>query len=1178
MTRKRTALVYLTVVLVVVLITTLVVARSGLTRRMVERELAGVFEKGRFAIGDASFDLSAGVLTVEGLSVTTPSTQERGLQGGIDELEIEVELNPLRDLGSIRHVRITRASLDIDLFDGRFPDLASLFIQRDEPLVETKDFPVSNPPSIEMLDSRFSLRLAPNDPALEFETLSLTILPVEDTPGAFGLSGRARGPGGAGTRIEGSIRLSDGEVTGLEIQVTLDQLPLSPASLGPGGRRWSEWAADAGLNGFAESLLLSASLDPETTEWTIRAHTSLREARIRFPDAPLALTGLRGEISGTILPNASLQVDLEGKAGGGRISLAAEAERPFDESRTFRIESKILELPVDESFSSALSGVPEVREVWDGFAPEGGFASLSMIAERGPDLNRMDVRLDLDAVSAVYLGIPTGDGRRTTPFPLPVERVTGPITFDGEKVVIDDLLLSATEGDLRMNGFVEVGDGPLDLRFIGPEMTFSPRVLDALYAVGRSVDQEIGEIYAAFDPTGPTGVDVHVRTPDGQPGTAQPDVSVRLRPDRANVTWDEFPVPLSDVSGRIDILPAGVSLDLTARHNDAALRLEADLGPETDPEALDTDLWLQIERLSTDEKLLSALDTLSPELAKAFGDLDLRAEADLDLAVWQRPGSAAPHFDLRVDVLDGEATLAELGLRATGLNGPVFVRGQEEADRIEIGGLRGKLLDDGASPPAELLIQGLAASKPGQEEDLAAVVRDLPLERRVGVAIDEAGVFDLETWDLIRPAGFVDLVWRSRGEANAESKDELRLQLRSASASGPYLPAPATELQGKVTISDERTLFEDLRGRMAGIEIRCETGEILTDPAGSTLKVRVETEGFRLDEQFANLFLGPFKQTWLDRGVRGRIDLTPLDLEIRFPDDDIERFETRARGTVALRDVAVDLGTEVRELSATIRLNDSAIGPEGGRLRGRFDQGAATLLGTRLTKATADFDLDADRLRLGSLEGELLGGRVTGGDSEDPALEIGVGPVDRPMTAKLGWSGIRLERLLGKGRDLTSRDARSGTLSGTLDLRAFDPDRPIDTRGTGRIDIVDGDLGEVPLFTTIYTNVDPSRRPRFTELGFDFAVGEQRIDVTELKVGSKLLSITGDGQVGMDGYVDMLLRPGFFENASFLILPELIDGATRLHIYGPHRALRSELLFVGSRTQDKVPLGPIPPR
>ena len=157
-----------------------------------------------------------------------------------------------------------------------------------------------------------------------------------------------------------------------------------------------------------------------------------------------------------------------------------------------------------------------------------------------------------------------------------------------------------------------------------------------------------------------------------------------------------------------------------------------------------------------------------------------------------------------------------------------------------------------------------------------------------------------------------------------------------------------------------------------------------------------------------------------------------------------------------------------------------------------------------------------------------------------------------------------------------------GRLAGRFRLDSLVGGDIVDMKGSGEVRITEGDLGRVPVFTSIYSYLAEPRRPRFEGLAARFEVGDRQVRIPSFEVTSPLLSAGGKGSVDMDGYLDLRIDfPDFFgRSADWLLLPQAMRALTselaRFQVHGHLRDPKTRPLWLGRDPAKRAALGPIP--
>ncbi len=1184
-------MIYAGVLVAIAVGTWLVLRSSGVSSSFVTRQLAQILDPQRFRLGSAQVDLGGGVVTLSDFSVRTGEAGNRSTASlRAERVEIGVGTNPLRDPGTLRSVRAEGVVLEIDLIEGRLPDLTALLAARE---TDTGREPAA-PPPILVERGELLIRFAPDTPALRIGDLGLELLPTEAGSWQFGITGRGTGPRDEGLTIEGHWDLA-ADVGAVQLRAT--DFAIDPDSIHAYHPAAGEFLADAHVRGQVTELTLHAARAGADQQMELSVSTHVEELALQSSALPYPLEGASAEA--TFRPfheGGSLQAKIVDHGTDGNFEARAKLTALFDGERQVDLEVVARDVLVRPAIGQALRNVPEARLAWDAFQPRGGRANAHIRFHHPSPVEgreqQFGLELELFDVGATFIGMAESDGARRFGFPHPLTGLHGTVTVRDGVVGVDDVRgRLGDEGTIRVDGRIvtESRRAPdVDLVIEGDDLPFSAQMLDAL----RNLDSRAATVWEEYQPAGRARLRVDVRVGPGfeSGGDAEAaGVAVRIEPLLASASYADFPVRVDDIVGSIEIRESEILVDLEGQRGGAPLAVRVavhdDAGTAADPDRrFATEVRIVGQDIRPDDEFDAALRGLGPELAETLDLLGLRSGGDVDLHLWRRRAGEDLDYDLRVDLEDGTAELKTLGLPFRDLTGPVFVHGNGSRARIEVGGVRGHIdqrLDDDAPPPS-LFVHGVVDTAPasGPHIDLTAVVEGLRLTEEVGAAIDRYEAFDLESWRVLDPRGVVDLVWRQHGDAGPDGySQDLQVQLRGVRSAAPFLPAPAESLFGDLMIRDGEATLEHIRGTMAGKPVFCDGGFARHEDRATRISFQVSCPEFPIDDRLANLLEGPLRETYLAREVRGTAAVESLIFDFLFPDDS-DSFETRIRGVVIAQDVAMTLGTRVQKISGSWTIEDSWFTDDSGSIKGRVDNGGASLHGHRLTGGTARFEADIDSVRFHDVLCRLHLGRVRGAATSGPDAVYRFAD-DGDLSFSLEWENLSLASLLEAS---AVQDANlRGNLAGHFTLEHLPGARLHEAVGSGDLRISDADLGKVPAFRAIYSYLERPRRPTFERLSTELDVRDHRISFSGLQLVSPLLEVEGKGSIGMDGYVDLQLDfPDFFgKSADWTLIPQLVrmlsNQIVQFHLFGDLRNPKVEPVWLGQDTPSRPPLEPIPP-
>ncbi|MDA0933247.1 MAG: hypothetical protein O3C51_07290 [Planctomycetota bacterium] len=1187
MTRQRIVLLYVVVLAVIVAGTLLALRSTGVARTFVVNALAGFLQRSSFDLDDAQLDLAEGRVLLRGLAIETDSSDDSGSGAArldVAELDVAVDVNPLGEVGRVRAVRVRGLAADVDLAAGRFPDLGRILLPRADDTPATAAPPP--PPSVEILESTLRLRLAPGAEPIAFTGVTLEFLPETEGSHRGALRGTMRGPNDQEVRVDGLADLASAEFRAV---LRLVDVPLVPEMAEPYSRDAVAFLRSIGVGGTASSLSIWAEYPrraPSSTGEVVRGELGagvrleLEQLRCTVPQLPYPITDARAQLSADLGDGGHLAFSIEERSERGSIDVEGSVAQLFEDEPRLELSVEARDVLVDPVLGRALATLKDARNVWEAFEPSDGRgnASLRLTHAIGSGVRpRLSLDIGLEDVKARFVGFQNEAGERMHGFPHPLEALSGDVRLHDGRVSIEGVRGRLGQHEIRAEGLVipKRGDtgGAVELDIESDELAFSPEIRAAL----AQLDPEFAAVYDDYSPAGTTTLRINVRT-----GGAIEDAGVRvqLRPLGASAAWRGFPCRVDQVTGLVDIGADGVVVQLEGTRDGEPVRVDGRF-PRTapvdgGPAAL---LHVTADRLQLDEEVRGAVTMLSQEIRDTIDTLGLDGAFAVDVTTWRDQGAETFGYDVRIDVEDGTLQLAELPLPTTGLRGPVFVHGEDGQNRVEVAAVRGVIDNGSDGEPASLTLHGTVdVAAAGLAMDLSAVVRGLELTPRLGKAVEAFGAFDFETWDLLDPSGQVDLVWRRVQEPTETTPHQtLRIQLLDVRSAADFLPAPAEHVYGDLLVVDGSTTFTDVRAQMAGATVHCVEGSVTQVEGALAFAALVSSPDFPVDDRLARLLDGPIAETWRARQIEGRVAVHELQMRLSFPDDGAP-MRTELRGSLSARGLSLLLGTEVEDITGLWSIDAAEFGPDGGFARGRVEGGSATVFGHAVSDVQGTFLATPDHVEFGALRARLHGGTVTGMREDATLVHRFAGP--GTLSFDLGWDGLSLDQVTrtANGRS----DGMRGRLAGRFRLDSLVGGDIVDMKGSGEVRITEGDLGRVPVFTSIYSYLAEPRRPRFEGLAARFEVGDRQVRIPSFEVTSPLLSAGGKGSFDMDGYLDLRIDfPDFFgRSADWLLLPQAMRALTselaRFQVHGHLRDPQTRPLWLGRDPAKRAALGPIP--
>ncbi len=1152
-----------------------------MSQTFVESLLSRFLNRDRFTLGGASIDLGSGSVTLEDLRLSTGVDKNNQATVNVDSMTVEVDTNPLGQVGSVQGVELTGVRVEIDLINGVLPDFSAL-LQTGSASDESDRETV---PPIILKQSTIALRVSPEADLILFSDVDLQYLPEEVGSPNMILSGTMRAPQGLEVKVSGSGNFELPEFRAL---LEIAEIPLDPAIAGPYSEAVVGYLERSGIEGNAKKLSLWVEY-PSQLEGEVReelaagVNLELADISCTLPEMPYPLVGAKAVIATNTRNQGTVNFRIENTSVNGDLQARGKLTQCFTGNPKIEVHAAAKELLVDPSLEQALRSQRISNLVWDALQPQSGRMNAEVRLWNESPGAKLETSFDLDlqGMSGAYHGFVLANGRRVG-FPLPLREVEGLIRLREGTIIIDGLRGLGQDGHFRADGEVrlpsEDSSIEVNLAVEAQDFSFSPEIRANL----GILLPEAMPIYDEYSPRGKSDVRVEIESGAGPASSTRVGVDLHLH--RASASYAGFPLRFEQIRGSVDIDPQGVAFDLQGNRGAGEMSLHGRFArsmPGKEPlEFPEAQLWLECKDLDLDAELESSLAMLNDDCREIWDYLDPSGRVDCEMTLWRPAGLANFTYDVRIDLGESRVQPEQLHKPITDLQGPIIIHGTGDDHRIDLSAIRGLIQNGPGADPARVLLQGtIHSSADDQKVNLNAVVRDIQLTGQGFAAfLEKAGGMSTETWDILDPSGFVDIIgefdWDPR---NDKLQSRMRVQLKNVASGADFLPGPARELNGELRIIDGAATFENLRGRIGPSEVEFSAGSIFREEGRSLVRFMVHSDDFRVDHKLSNLMSGPFRETFLERNMFGSVKIDRLFLRLTFPDDG--PFETEITGNLIVSKLSMDLGTRLEDLAGSWVIEEARIGEESGSVRGTMESGAVTVLGHRFGGLSGKYVANEEQMIFNGLQGRIHNGRLFGNDpnGEDLVFDFrGQGDI----SCNLQWEQVSLSHLL-RAMNMETQGFR-GNLSGEFILDEMPGNRFLDANGRGQLRITEGQLGVVPLFTAIYSYLAPRRRPRFDGGDLQFGIADQVVWIESVELYSPVLTVTGGGKLRMDSYLDLTLDfPDFFGRAGdWLVLPRVIKylggRVVQFQIYGYLRRPKARPRWMWQPRASEALIPPIP--
>ncbi|MCA8950235.1 MAG: hypothetical protein KDE27_12085 [Planctomycetes bacterium] len=1159
-----------------------ILQRSDAATSLVQRRLNAALRT-EASIAGTELDLAAGRLVVKSLRIADPTRPGTALARA-ERIDLDAEFD-LPDLVGLSRVAI--AGLEVDI-GPELPDAEQLFGG------DLGGGGAADLPAIAIENARLQLGCTPGEAPIAFEQIDLQATPVRGERHVLALQGAGRVVGlDARVSLAGRIDTASGESA---LTATVLDWPLQTPCL-----RWLEdrlgvRLGDLEIAGELDRLEIAFAVgrgdaSPRPTRIDVRGE--VHAARLIGANLPRHLKSADVTFPRTTDDGGELRVSVRQSTAQGEIDLSAEITALSSGEPSYAVHATGRNLVVDADTTDALRLFPIGANVVDALLPEAGRADIELyLKDAHLSTGIAEFEMNVRDGELTYYGY--GSAADRIGFPLPLVGARGTVRLRDDIVELDGMTAtiapSAGGGDVTLSGRIDTRAAPtesttLDIGASG--VAFTPDLRRAL----ANLLEDDGRLYDRLQPQGRADVDVSVRPMSELAGS----FLVHIRPQAATVTWGGFPYRLGALDGEIVVREAEADFDLEGSHGNGRVALRGRIplaaAKTGDNDAPGFQVSVDVADLAIDDELRRAVKVMAPAIDTAWRSCAPNGKCSGVVRAWRATEDADLGFDLQIDVEGVDLRLPVEPWRARQLAGRLLIAGSGERARIDFDALRGEL-DHGAGLAAKLAMLGRVEYGGEGDSDVSLVVRGLELDEQLGRTLEQLGALGPGIWNYLQPSGSVDLVFRHRVTPNEDTALDLVVHLLDVGSAAPILPMPARRMTGEVLIRGGRATFEELRADLGDQLVRCLDGSIETAPApdGRTLiGFTVKAADFPLGGELANLFPGPLHRAIAERKLSGTADIDRLRLMFAVPTRGSSMpFETVLDGELRLQDVALTLGTgsegfRVDRLYGNVRLEECRIGDTGGELVGKLDNASLRLFGQPFEGLSASFAAGAERITLAAVTARLHGGLLNQPDTGEPAFVYTMPSPESPegrLAANLAFQGVDVHAFLTT-TGWVSPPYR-GSARGSVALEHLDGHDIVDATAGGTLAIERADLGAVPLFTAIYSQLPAPERPRFSELDTRWRLADRRITFDDLVVKSNLLAAKGSGALDLDGYLNVKLTlENLLGNTADPLFRPFVDLFTnsivRFHLFGHLRDLKAEKRWITEAAPRRQPVPPLPP-
>lgn len=564
-----------------------------------------------------------------------------------------------------------------------------------------------------------------------------------------------------------------------------------------------------------------------------------------------------------------------------------------------------------------------------------------------------------------------------------------------------------------------------------------------------------------------------------------------------------FPYALEHIQGTIE-QQVGPQPEVCTRHLDLVgmagpqpVFIRGDIAGSSSNPAVHLDIWGA--DLALDDKLCQALPSKYRRLAKSF-----------------HPAGQG-NFEAQIRREEGAAEFAnhiKLHFHHTSLCYEVFPYPLENVEgTLEILPDHWEFHDfKGSHKGGELQTHGRSHPHPdGDRVEIHLALTDLLIDPELEAALPPR----LKTaWKSLAPGGRMTITARVDQLPDRPEDIDVSVTARGCTLHPDFFPYALGEVSGTVHYAHNKVDLNEFVARHGGTSLTLEKGEIFLKPTGGFYARMTNLRGNPIvpDEDFLQALPPALQKTCRTLHMTDPVALLAEDLRVDMPGEPNLPPVIYWDGGIGVRDATIFAGIELQHVSGQFWSR--------GRHNGRLLEG---VLGNLMLEQAVLFHQpirnlhshvvvrkdEPDVLRLPDLKGQIFGGDAGG------EVRVEFGPTihyELDLTA----TGIKLEEF---GRHNQGAKAEwSGQATARLYLAGQGTDVH-GLEGRGAVDVPSGRMYNLPLLLDLLKALAlrPPDRTAFEEAHASFTVKGPRVSVNRLDLFGNAISLSGQGELNLDG-------------------------------------------------------------
>ncbi len=634
-----------------------------------------------------------------------------------------------------------------------------------------------------------------------------------------------------------------------------------------------------------------------------------------------------------------------------------------------------------------------------------------------------------------------------------------------------------------------------------------------------------------------------------------------LNPEKVQGAYELFPYRVENIVGQVDLdlLNETAYLDLSAKENSKKIKLQGYWNKWG--EYAKVDLHLAAENVTLDSNLLSAMP---PKLRKITSSFNPRGIGDFTARFQRSPATGKFVNEYHVKVRDASAKWDGFPYLLQKITGTIeinpgyyefknfqgfhFTKGK--VGKIQIHGWSLAPNNNRLDPKSPQLFLDISGQGIGIDKDLRAALTPLPMFAKA--------------WDSMGPAGNLDFKTKIYRYPGRPQDMEIDVAVDGCRIEPEFYPYPLRKLSGRFIYANNRLTVKHLKAKHNTTQIIMPLGIVDISPGGGFYADLKNVSGLSIvpDDGFVAALPKALQGVFDFLKLKDPIDIH-TDLVIAQSEDPGAQPDVYWDGTAKLRNANFQVGMDLENVTGTFACVGRHNGYQLLGLNGNLLLSNAVLFDQPFKNVHAKMQIKKptpDILLVG-VKAPIYGGDISGQVRVDFHSTV---RYEMNMTA----SQINLEQF---GRhNLGEKSQLTGNASGRLHLRGQGTGLST-LDGNGSVDVPRGRLYNLPFLLDLlkFLGLRWPDRTAFEEAHANFAINGERVTINRLDLWGNAISLTGKGNVNLDGTeVDLEFYPGLARVEQLLppavrsVSPAVSKNLLKIEVKGKLGSDPKELRFI----------------